>query len=71
MCQVKPIHLLMLKRQIDKDISNGLTEALKISVIKSCNNASQENGFYKNDNIKIPFPSKINKVKKAFQYRSR
>ena len=53
------------KTQSDKDISDGLTEALKISVIKSCNNASQENGFYKNDNIKIPFPSKINKVKKA------
>ena len=44
------------KTQSDKDISNGLTEALKISVIKSCNNASQLNGFYKNDNIKIPFP---------------
>ena len=53
------------KTQSNKDISDGLTEALKISVIKSCDNASQENGFYKNDNIKIPFPSKINKVKKA------
>ena len=49
----------------DKDISNGLTEALRISVINACDNASQENGFYKNDNIKIPFPTKINKVKEA------
>jgi len=53
------------KIQSDKDISDGLTEALRISVTKSCDNASQVNGFYKNDDIKIPFPSKINKVKKA------
>ena len=53
------------KIQSDQDISNGLTEALRISVIKACDNASQEYGFYKNDNIKIPFPTKINRVKKA------
>ena len=53
------------KLKADKDITRGLTQALKISVIKSCKNASQVNGFYKNDNIKIPFPSKINNVKKA------
>lgn len=49
----------------DKDISNGLTEALKISVNKSCNEASSFGGFLNNKKIKISFPDKIIRVKKA------
>ena len=46
------------KTQSNKDISDGLTEALKISVIKSCNNASQENGFIKMIILKFHFQVK-------------
>ena len=53
------------KLHADNDIANGLTQALKLSVIKSCNKASMVNGFLLNDNIKIPFPKEINHVKKA------
>ncbi len=49
----------------DKKISNGLTEALKISVQKSCLEASLEGGFLENEKIKITFPKEIIKVKKA------
>lgn len=49
----------------DKKISNGLTEALKISVQKSCFEASREGGFLENEKIKITFPKQIIKVKKA------
>tara|TARA_Y100000739_G_scaffold220900_1_gene220837 strand:+ start:132 stop:854 length:723 start_codon:yes stop_codon:yes gene_type:complete len=53
------------KLHADNDIANGLTQTLKISVIKSCNKASMVNGFLLNDNIKILFPKEINNVKKA------
>jgi hypothetical protein len=49
----------------DKDISNGLTEALKISVNKSCHEASSFGGFLDNKKIKISFPDEIIRVKKA------
>jgi hypothetical protein len=49
---------------LDNDVSNGLTEALKISVKKSCYEASSIGGFLDNEKIKIPFPDKIIHAKK-------
>lgn len=48
-----------------KEISKGLTEAL----IQGCNyavtEASKENGFNKNELIRIPFPKEAKKIKKT------
>ena len=49
----------------EEEISNGIKEALNIGVVKSCENASNTNGFLKNDLIKIKFPKEAKKVKKS------
>jgi len=53
------------KANTNYDISKALSEALKVSAIKSCKNASEVGGFGNNSNIRILFPNEIIKVKKA------
>ena len=47
----------------EKEAYNGLKEALTIGVTKSCENASNIDGFLKNDLIKIKFPQEAKKIK--------
>ena len=49
----------------EEEISNGIKEALNIGVVKSCEKASNVDGFLKNDLIKIKFPEEAKKVKKS------
>ena len=51
----------------NEDISNGLKQALEISTIKSCENASSIDGFLKNELIKIKFPKEGKKIKKSLK----
>lgn len=44
------------------EIANGLKEALKVGAQTSTNLASQENGFYGNARLFIPFPQEAEKV---------
>ena len=49
----------------EKDVASGLTEALNISVQKSCKEASSIGGFLDNEKIRVLFPDEIIHVKKA------
>ena len=51
----------------EKEAYNGLKEALTIGVTKSCENASNIDGFLKNDLIKIKFPQEAKKIKKSLK----
>ncbi len=44
------------------DVGNGLKEALVKGISIGADNASQTNGYYKNLEIKIPFPPDVKKV---------
>ena len=48
-----------------KEISKGLTEALIQGCNYAVNEASKENGFNKNELIRIPFPKEAKKIKKT------
>ena len=48
-----------------KEISKGLTEALSQGCNYAVNEASKENGFNKNELIRIPFPKEAKKIKKT------
>ncbi len=48
----------------DGEIQNGLTEALKIGLENAVKSASATDGFLKNQDIFIPFPPEVEKVKK-------
>ena len=50
-----------------EDISAGLKEALVNGVTNGSDQASAVDGFYKNPEIKIPFPSNTRKVEKALK----
>lgn len=47
------------------EVSKGLRQALALGVEKACNQASAENGFYKNPALYIPFPEEAVKVKQT------
>ncbi|MGC9332135.1 MAG: DUF4197 domain-containing protein [Bacteroidales bacterium] len=49
----------------ETEIRNGLTEALEIGITNSVMQASQTNGFYHNQKIKVPFPMEAYKVREA------
>ena len=51
----------------ESKIIQGLKEALQIGTGNAVKTASQLNGYYKNPNIKIPLPSKVQKVEKALR----
>ena len=51
----------------EKEVSKGLKEALTIGVTKSCEKASNIDGFLKNDLIKIKFPEEARKIKKSLK----
>lgn len=40
----------------ERDVANGLTEALQVAVRLSTQQASRENGYYANPKIRIPLP---------------
>jgi len=46
----------------DRDVSNGLKEALVSGLIKGVNVVSKENGYFKNPQIRIPWPDNVKKV---------
>ena len=48
-----------------KEISKGLTEALSQGCNYAVNEASKENGFNKNELIRIPFPKEAKQIKKT------
>ncbi|MFT6210413.1 MAG: hypothetical protein ACJAYA_000197 [Bacteroidia bacterium] len=47
----------------EDDIIKGLKEALAVGSKNAGGSASKLDGFYKNENIKIPFPPEVNQVK--------
>ncbi|MEA3447340.1 MAG: DUF4197 domain-containing protein [Bacteroidota bacterium] len=49
----------------ETEIRDGLTEALEFGIKNSVMEASQTNGFYHNQKIKVPFPMKAYKVREA------
>ena len=51
------------KLSTDK-ITSGLKEALSIGTGKAVETASQEDGYFKNPDIRIPLPSKVTKMEK-------
>ena len=51
----------------EKEIANGIKDALNIGVSKSCESASNPDGFLKNELIKIKFPEEAKKVKKSLK----
>ena len=51
----------------EKEIANGIKDALNIGVSKSCESASSPDGFLKNELIKIKFPEEAKKVKKSLK----
>ncbi len=51
----------------EEEIANGIKEALNIGVSKSCESASNVDGFLKNELIKIKFPEEAKKVKKTLK----
>jgi hypothetical protein len=46
-------------------ITRGLKEALSIGTGNAVSNASQEDGYFKNPNIRIPLPANITKMEKV------
>lgn len=66
-----------LKKEVDEildandlsrdDLSDGLKEALIKGVKNGADKASETNGFYKNQAIKIPFPKNAKKVAKSLR----
>jgi len=51
------------KKLSEKEIVKGLKEALTIGGNKATKSASRKGGFYKNPQIKIPFPPEAKKMK--------
>lgn len=51
----------------ESDIVKGLKEALTIGTGNAVTYVSKTNGFYKNDNIKIPLPEAVQKVEKVLR----
>ncbi|MCB9800333.1 MAG: DUF4197 domain-containing protein [Candidatus Omnitrophica bacterium] len=51
----------------DATIISGLKEALSIGIKKAVENAGVEDGFYKNPEIKIPFPEKLMLIDKTLR----
>jgi hypothetical protein len=49
----------------EAEIREGLTEALELGIKHSVMEASQTNGFYHNQKIKVPFPMEAHKVRDA------
>ena len=49
------------------DVAAGLREALIQGISKGSDQASKLDGYYKNPQLKIPFPAEIQKVEKAFR----
>lgn len=47
----------------NEEVISGLKEALSVGITNSVNLTSITDGFYKNDSIKLPFPSDAQKVK--------
>ncbi len=51
------------------EVIKGLKEALKVGIKNGANLASQENGFFANPAIKLPFPEDANRLKeKAIEW---
>ncbi len=51
----------------NEEVIAGLKEALTVGTNNSSSNASKEDGFYKNPEIKIPFPKDAEKVKETVE----
>jgi len=51
----------------DRDIQNGLKEALNKGLIQGVNVVSKENGYFKNPQIKIPWPQDVQKVEQRLR----
>ena len=51
----------------DKEVANGLKEALTNGITKGAASASKTDGYYKNTLIRIPFPPEIQKVEKSLR----
>lgn len=49
----------------NQEVSKGLKQALEIGAQLACNKASNKDGFYKNELIKISFPQELNQMKKT------
>nr|WP_066225897.1 DUF4197 domain-containing protein [Formosa haliotis] len=49
------------------DIASGLREALNLGIEKQVNSLTQEDGFYKNDLVKIVMPEELQKVDLALR----
>ncbi|MBW2059856.1 MAG: DUF4197 domain-containing protein [Deltaproteobacteria bacterium] len=52
----------------DSKIVAGLKEALRIGTAHAVGTVSRLNGYYKNPNIRIPLPDKVQKVEKVLRF---
>ncbi|HET8839406.1 MAG TPA: DUF4197 domain-containing protein [Flavobacteriaceae bacterium] len=49
------------------EIANALKQALSIGITQEVTKLSKENGFYKNELVRIPLPSELRKVEKTLR----
>lgn len=52
-------------RLTEQEIAQGLKEALNVGIDKAVAEVSKTNGFYRNPEIKIPFPQEAQRVKEV------
>ncbi|MCC9136255.1 DUF4197 domain-containing protein [Pontibacter silvestris] len=49
------------------EVANGLKQALEVGIKKGSDQASEENGYYRNPLIRIPFPEDVQRVENTLR----